>query len=181
MANENQFKLKTQYIATRGVQEYRATIPSLVTPDDVVLELGCEWGSTTAQLARHCRQVIGTDVSHECIERARRTHPGLRFEVLDAFDVRAALGLSQRLERPFTKVYLDLSGLSSYRALLDVIALLTMYATVLRPDTIVVKSGSLKQFASHCSAWTSDERPRSAIKRVEHFAAAQTALSGSVR
>ena len=49
----------------------------------------------------------------------------------------------------------DLSGFSSYRALLDVIALLTMYATVLRPDAIVVKSGALKQFAAYCSAWRS--------------------------
>lgn len=155
MANENQFKLRTRFVATRGVQEYRATIGPLVTPEDVVLELGCEWGSTTAQLARRCREVIGTDVSPECIARAQQTHPGLRFEVLDAFDVRAAL----RLDRPFTKVYLDLSGLSGYRALLDVIALTTMYATVLRPDTIVVKSGSLKHFALHCSAWASDRRP----------------------
>jgi len=37
--------------------------------------------------------------------------------------------------------------------LLDVIALLNMYATVLRPDTIVVKSGRLKQIASCCSPW----------------------------
>ena len=55
------------------------------------------------------------------------------------------------------KIYIDLSGLSSYRALLDVIALLTMYATVLRPDVIVAKSGSLKQFATYCRAW-SDQR-----------------------
>ena len=158
MANENQFKLRTRFVATRGVREYRATIEPLVTPDDVVLELGCEWGTTTALLARYCGEVIGTDVSRECIERARTTHPGLRFEVLDAFDVRAAL----RLERPFTKVYLDLSGLSSYRALLDVIALMNMYATVLRPDTIVVKSGSLKQFASYCSAWVMDHGYRGA-------------------
>ena len=156
MANENQFKLRTRFVATRGVQEYRNTIPALVTPEDTVLELGCEWGATTAALSRHCGFVVGTDVSPECIARARGKHPHLRFEVLDAFDVRAALLLSQRLERSFTKVYLDLSGLSSYRALLDVIALLTMYATVLRPDTIVVKSGSLKHFASHCTAWVFD-------------------------
>jgi trans-aconitate methyltransferase len=153
VANERQFKLRTRFVATRGVQEYRATIEPLITPDDVVLELGCEWGTTTALLAQRCREVVGTDVSQECIERARCTHPGLRFEVLDAFDVRAAL----RLDRPFTKVYLDLSGLSGYRALLDVISLITMYATVLRPDTIVVKSGSLKHFAAHCMAWRSDE------------------------
>ena len=152
MANENQFKLRTRFVATRGVQEYRATIEPLITPEDIVLELGCEWGTTTSLLARRCREVIGTDVSPDCIRRARCTHPGLRFEVLDAFDVRAAL----KLDRPFTKVYLDLSGLSSYRALLDVIALITMYATVLRPDTIVVKSGSLKHFAAHCTAWRSE-------------------------
>jgi hypothetical protein len=77
------------------------------------------------------------------------SHPELRFEVLDAFDVRAALGVG----RHFDKVYMDLSGLSGYRSLLDVIALVSMYATVLRPDTIVVKSGALKHFASRCMPW----------------------------
>ena len=154
MANDAQFRLRTRFVATRGVQEYRATVYSLVTSGDVVLELGCAWGTTTAHLARHAREVVGTDVSADCVRRARRTHPGLRFEVLDAFDVRAALALG----RPFTKVYADLSGFSGYRALLDVIALLTMYATVFRPDTVVVKSGALKHFAAHCAAWQVDGR-----------------------
>jgi hypothetical protein len=88
-------------------------------------------------------------VSPDCITRARRTYPALRFEVLDAFDVRAALDLG----RPFTKIYADLSGFSGYRALLDVISLLSMYATVFRPQAIVVKSGALKHFAAHCVAW----------------------------
>jgi hypothetical protein len=30
-----------------------------------------------------------------------------------------------------------------------------MYATVLQPEAIVVKSGALKQFARHCIAWQS--------------------------
>jgi trans-aconitate methyltransferase len=149
MANEQQFKLKTQFIATRGVAEYRATIPAVVRPPDVVLELGCAWGTTTALLAPRCAQVLGTDISPECIARARLDHPAISFAVLDAFDVRAALDLGL----PFSVVYADLSGLSSYRALLDVIALLTMYATVLRPRAIVAKSGALKQFAAHCHAW----------------------------
>jgi hypothetical protein len=63
--------------------------------------------------------------------------------------VRAALELGQQ----FSKVYIDLSGLSGYRSLLDGIALLNMYATVFRPSVIVVKSGALKQFAQHCAAW----------------------------
>jgi trans-aconitate methyltransferase len=149
MANDSQFKLPTRFVATRGVQEYRATIPALVSTDDSILEIGCEWGTTTAMLAARCKAVIGTDVSRVCIERARQSHPGVRFEVLDAFDVRAALDLHE----PFSKIYVDLSGFSGYRALLDVIALVSMYATVLRPDTIVVKSGALKHFASHCTPW----------------------------
>jgi trans-aconitate methyltransferase len=150
MANEQQFKLKTCFVATRGVREYRSTIPALVRPGDVVLELGCAWGTTTALIAPRCAEVIGTDISLDCVRRARHDHPHIRFEVLDAFDVRAALALG----RPFNKIYIDLSGLSSYRALLDVIALLTMYATVLRPEAIVAKSGALKQFATHCRAWS---------------------------
>jgi len=151
MANEKQFKLKTKFVATRGVKEYRATIPVWVHADDVVLEIGCEWGTTTALLAERCGNVIGTDVSAECIERARQMRPGIRFEVLDAFDVLAAQQLGER----FTKVYIDMSGFSGYRSLLDTISLLNMYATVLRPEAIVIKSGALKHFASHCIPWRS--------------------------
>ena len=151
MANEKQFKLKTKFVATRGVKEYRATIPVWVHADDVVLEIGCEWGTTTALLAERCGNVIGTDVSAECIERARQMRPGIRFEVLDAFDVLAAQQLGER----FTKVYIDMSGFSGYRSLLDTISLLNMYATALRPEAIVIKSGALKHFASHCIPWRS--------------------------
>jgi len=153
VTNERQFKLKTKFIATRGVKEYRETIPLWVTSDDVVLEIGCEWGTTTALIAPHCREVIGTDISPDCIERARQRHPGIRFEVLDGFDVRAALNLGKQ----FTKIYIDMSGMSGYRSLLDVIALLTMYATVLRPKAIIIKSGALKQFASYCIPWRYDQ------------------------
>lgn len=156
MPNERQFKLKTKFVATRDVKEYRATIPVWVTPDDVVLEIGCEWGTTTVLLAERCKEVIGTDISAECIERAREKHAGLRFEVLDAFNVPAAQGFSKQ----FTKIYVDISGFSGYRSLLDVIALLNMYGTMLRPEAIVVKSGALKHFASHCIPWRAAQEPR---------------------
>ena len=149
MANENQLKLKTRFIGTRNVKEYRATIPVWVNEDDVILEIGCEWGMTTRVLAEHCKEVIGTDISSDCIERAKERHPDLQFQVLDGFDVRAALDMGKK----FTKIYIDISGMSGYRSLLDVISLLTMYATVFRPETIVIKSGALKHFASHCIAW----------------------------
>ena len=121
---------------------------------DVVLEIGCEWGTTTTIIAEHCREVIGTDISPDVIARAREMHPGLQFDVLDAFDVRAALDLG----KDFTKIYIDMSGISGYRSLLDVISLLTMYATVLRPEAIVIKSGALKHFASLCIPWRGEEK-----------------------
>ena len=153
MANEKQFKVRTKFIATRGVKEYRATIPVWVKPQDVVLEIGCEWGTTTVLIAPHCKQVIGTDVSEEVIQRARREHPHIRFEVLDAFDVRAAGKLGDH----FDKIYIDMSGLSGYRSLLDTISLVNMYATVFRPDAIIIKSGALKDFAANCIPWREGE------------------------
>ena len=149
MPNERQFKLRTKFVATRNVKEYRATIPAWVTPDDVVLEIGCEWGTTSVLLAERAAALIATDVSAECIERAREKYPGIRFEVLDVFDLLAAQALGKR----FSKIYVDVSGFSGYRSLLDVIALLTTYATLFKPEAIVVKSGALKQFASFCVPW----------------------------
>lgn len=166
MANEKQFKLKTKFVATRDVKEYRETIPTWVNARDTVLEFGCEWGTTTVLIAPHCKEVVGSDISPECIETARRRHPGIHFEVLDAFDVQAALALGKQ----FTKIYIDVSGLSGYRSLLDVIALLTMYGTVLRPQAIVVKSGALKHFASHCTVWRADEPARAAEQREQKLA-----------
>jgi trans-aconitate methyltransferase len=153
MGNEKQFKLKTKFIATRNVKEYRETIAEWVNADDVVLEIGCEWGTTTVLIAPHCKEVIGTDVSRECIAEARKKHPDIHFDVLDAFDVRAAMDLGMQ----FTKIYIDMSGLSGYRSLLDVISLLTSYATIFRPEAIIIKSGSLKHFASLCTPWKSGQ------------------------
>jgi 2-polyprenyl-3-methyl-5-hydroxy-6-metoxy-1,4-benzoquinol methylase len=169
MPNEKQFKIRTRFVGTRNVQEYRDSIAEWVNSDDVVLEIGCEWGTTTAMIARQAHEVIGTDVSVECIRRARRQHPDIRFEVLDAFDVRAAL----KLDKQFTKIYIDMSGISGYRSLLDVISLLTMYATVLRPKAIVVKSGALKHFASLCVPWQPRE-PEGEAKAPSHNRPART-------
>ena len=155
MSNK-QLKLRTKFISTRNVKEYRETISVWVNENDVVLEIGCEWGTTTRFIAQHCNEVTGTDVSPECIQRAKEKYPDLHFEVLDGFDVRAALDLG----KPFTKIYIDMSGMSGYRSLLDVISLLTMYATVFRPEAIIIKSGALKRFTANCIAWRSDDTRR---------------------
>lgn len=151
MANENQFKLFTKFIATRGVEEYRQTIPIWIRPEDTILEIGCEWGTTSTLIWEKCKNLIATDISLDCIKVARTKYQSIRFETLDAFNIQQAMALGQK----FTKIYIDMSGLSSYRALLDVISLLNMYASVFGPEAIIIKSGSLKQFAKKCTAWNS--------------------------
>lgn len=149
MANENQFKLFTKFIATRGVEEYRQTIPIWVRPEDTILEIGCERGTTSTVIWEKCKNIIATDISLDCIKVARTKYPEIRFETLDAFNIRRAMELGS----DFSKIYIDMSGLSSYRALLDVISLTNMYASVFKPEAIIIKSGSLKQFARNCVNW----------------------------
>jgi hypothetical protein len=153
MANEKQFKLNTKYIATRGVEEYRQTIEEWVNPYDKILEIGCEWGTTSNLIYKKCQNLIATDISSECLERAKLKYSHVRFESLDAFNIQEAMRLGDR----FSKIYIDMSGLSSYRSLLDVISLLNMYASIFEPEAIIIKSGSLKQFAKNCIAWKLDE------------------------
>jgi len=152
MANEQQYKLQTLYLATRGVSEYRASISKYVKHSDCILEVGCEWGTTSELIYDKCTNLIATDISSKCIERARKMRPQIKFEVLDVYDTKKALGFKKN----FNKMYIDVSGLSGYRSLLDVISLLDMYARVFRMDLIVIKSGALKNFSRRCIAWNNN-------------------------
>jgi len=148
-AKELQRSKSTKFIGTRGVEEFRASIDTWVSDLDNVLEIGCEWGTTTELIAPKAKYVIGTDISLKCIERARQMRPNIKFEVLDGFNAIDALNFGTRFE----KVYIDISGLSGYRSLLDVISLLKSYEMILKPRAIIIKSGALKHFASHFVAW----------------------------
>jgi trans-aconitate methyltransferase len=149
MANDRQFQTHSRLVATWGVKPYRETIDAIVQPSDSVLEIGCEWGTTSVLIHERAAQLLATDVSTRCIERARELHPCVEFQTLDAFDLRAVQSLGH-----FDKVYIDVSGLSGYRSTLDVLALLNTYSALLEPQVIVVKSGSLVNLARRLSAWS---------------------------
>lgn len=127
----------------------RSTITINVRPDDRVLEIGCEWGTTSAYLAKAAARLVATDVSAECIERARAKHSDIRFETLDAFDL-----LAVQAHAPVDVVYVDVSGLSGFRSLLDVLAVLNAYSNLLAPRVIVIKSGALVSLARRLSVAT---------------------------
>jgi hypothetical protein len=149
MANEQQYKLKSLLVATRGVEEYRASIPRYIKLQDRVLEIGCEWGTTSEVIYQYSKNIVATDISLKCIEEARHLRPLIHFETLDVYNMKRAMSFNI----DFNKMYIDVSGLSGYRSLLDVIALLDLYASVFPMEVIVIKSGALKNFANRCVAW----------------------------
>jgi trans-aconitate methyltransferase len=83
MANEKQHKLKTLFVGTRGVKEYRESINTYIAKTEKVIEIGCEWGTKSELIHPKCAQLIATDISLECIERARGMRPDIHFETLD--------------------------------------------------------------------------------------------------
>jgi trans-aconitate methyltransferase len=54
-----------------------------------ILDLGCGTGALTAGIAARGAEVLGVDRSEEMIAQARKKFPALRFEVLDARELRA--------------------------------------------------------------------------------------------
>lgn len=149
MANDKQYRLRALYIGTRGVKEYRASISQYINPNDKVLEIGCEWGTTSELLYKYSKNLVATDISLKCIERASSMRPNIHFETLDVYDLKRAMSFGV----DFNKMYIDVSGLSGYRSLLDVISLLDRYASIFPIETIVIKSGALKDFGKRCIAW----------------------------
>ena len=133
------------FILTRGVREYRATIPHYVCQDDTVLEVGVAWGTTTAILARYAKKVVGID-SGRSLATAIKTYPHIQFEPIDGFDISSIL----KLGIEFTKVYIDISGC---RPIADVMKMATAHAAALHPKVIVIKSTALKRFVRHCIVW----------------------------
>ena len=78
--------LRAQSLLDRAVLD---TFAGLVRGAGPVLEVGCGAGRMTAHLAGLGVDVSGVDLSPGMVRVARRTHPGLRFEVgsMDALDV----------------------------------------------------------------------------------------------
>src|SRR5271165_1641597 len=53
-----------------------------------ILDVGCGTGHLTAKIATNGAQVTGVDRSAEMIQEAREAYPALRFEVMDARELK---------------------------------------------------------------------------------------------
>jgi hypothetical protein len=140
-----ELELPTTFVLTRGVEEFRATIPYYINKSDIVLEVGCAWGTTSQLLYENAKMVVAIDKG-ESLPIARETYPHIRFEQIDGFDIRAILKLGYK----FNKIYVDISG---SREILTVVKIATVYSTALKPEVIVIKSTKLKGFARGLVVW----------------------------
>lgn len=68
------------------VHRYGSALLDLLTvkPGSFVVDLGCGNGALTAQLQSRGYQTLGIDASAAMLEKAKKMHPDLRFELADA-------------------------------------------------------------------------------------------------
>ena len=57
-------------------------------PGERILDLGCGTGALTAEIASRGAEILGVDRSEEMISQARKKFPALKFELLDARELR---------------------------------------------------------------------------------------------
>ena len=138
----------SRIILTKGVKEYRQTINQVVSRQDIVLEIGCAWGTTSNLLYHRAGDLVAIDKGAS-LPSARESYPHIHFEQFDGFDIARVKGLNL----PFSKVYIDISGC---RDLVDVMKIIRIYEIVFSPEIIVVKSSKLKAFVDKCSVWQRD-------------------------
>lgn len=134
----------SKLIITKGVKEYRSTIPLYINKQDIVLEIGFAWGTTTNLLYKSCKKVVGIDKG-ESYYTAIKTYPWLELYKIDGFDISSVLKLGYQ----FNKIYIDISGC---RDMFDVIKISQIYKNVFKPELIVVKSSKLKRFVQDCQS-----------------------------
>ena len=81
----------TQYDAKHAfVYEMAKGLVELLAPKagERILDLGCGTGALTAEIAGRGAQILGVDQSEEMIAQARKKFPALKFEALDAKELR---------------------------------------------------------------------------------------------
>jgi hypothetical protein len=155
-------------VASVGVREYRNTIPYTVTSrDDVVLEVGCHFGTSTAILKNYTDHVLGVDVGSKIIKQAQVKYPDIPFRVGDAWKTAQLLRLQRECmflddddsgsittssttasRIGFDVVYVDVGGLSGADGLLEAINLISSIRHALEPRTIVIKSLCMQRLSS---------------------------------
>lgn len=129
-------------ILTHSTLEYRHVSHLQIQKHDQVLEIGCDFGSTTAYLSSSCNEhIIGIDKCVEHIESAQKEYPTLTFHALDLFKEKELLK-TICVQHNVSVMLLDINGnrpIEGVLAALDVIFSMALSSL----QVVVVKSEEL--------------------------------------
>jgi SAM-dependent methyltransferase len=148
-ASKRRKQQAARIVVADTVNDYRRLVPSLVSSADIVLEVGCCNGQTTALLASHCRRAFGIDMSEPCLSLARERHAEsarLSFHRVDAFDIAALCALRDSLPEggaKFNKIFLDVNGSRDTAAVTKLISVYSEAWGTDEIELIVVKNWRL--------------------------------------
>ncbi|KAI8468063.1 MAG: hypothetical protein J3K34DRAFT_479511 [Monoraphidium minutum] len=87
-------EMPARVLVVETTRDYREAAYAFTQPEDIVLEVGCHFGLTTAALHQRAAFAAGVDRSEDNVAEARRRFPGVRFEAADGFDLRSLKALS---------------------------------------------------------------------------------------
>ena len=156
-----------------GVTDYRKTIPLLLQQGDEVIEIGSHYGSTTTMLHDAVKSgeedgfCIGVDIGEKIIEQAKKRHPHVLFDVVDAWDTLKLLKLKPSSSSlGYDAVYADIGGLSGAHGLLESLALIDSIGRALEPRCIVIKSLCMKRLATQLIPFSSVRRKEKLLSNV---------------
>mmetsp|Transcript_12044 Transcript_12044/g.14030 ORF Transcript_12044/g.14030 Transcript_12044/m.14030 type:complete len:488 (+) Transcript_12044:226-1689(+) len=128
-------------IVCATTKDYRFQVQTLLTGNDVVLEIGCSYGKTTALIAHRTNNVVGVDIEPHLIEECKIRNPHIPFHCRDANKIEEwhteVLEMSGLPSDHFSVVFIDVAGTIEISLLLPMIEKIERY---IRPRCVVVKS-----------------------------------------
>ncbi len=127
----------TRRVITATTDMYRRMAKAAVRADEFVVEIGSDWGATTAVIDKHCRRAVGVDKSKRHVEEAREKHPSIEFVCADVLVSPESLLALHESGAGISVVFIDINGNRLLRTVLECAALVER---LLSPRLIVIKS-----------------------------------------
>lgn len=127
-----------------STERYRNLGRTEISPDDIVLEVGCSSGEATRLLCSSAAQVVAVDISEEMVDRVRANLGRLSNLRVERVDARDAPRLASVCPSP-TVIFLDVGGNAP---LPNVTVVLRGLLMAYRPRLVVVRSQELADMYS---------------------------------
>eukprot|EP00854_Cymbomonas_tetramitiformis_P011384 gene11384-13454_t len=132
-------------IICRDTAQYRVLARTQVRAGDSCVEIGCSYGEATTFLLRKCLDVVGIDISRECIDFCTEKYPRGEFLQLDCVeDPKALANAADATSGRCTKLFIDIGG---NRSLSPLVKLIPLALSTLQPELVVIKSEELHRMA----------------------------------